>query len=178
MPPPSKAWYEEVADGTLEQGDILADCPAGFLPLNWDPLSVEQDIQVDSFDLVVLTQSCDLAYDKVKYVVCCPIYAHLVMDGRPPLNNMNSEGRRKFKDMVIDGLMPGYCMIEEHVGELQRPISIVDFHEVFSMPKQFLQSVAENRHLRLVSPYREHISQSFARFFMRVGLPSNVRKFR
>jgi hypothetical protein len=28
--------------------------------------------------------------------------------------------------------------------------------------------------LRLCPPYREHLAQAFARFFMRVGLPSDI----
>ena len=33
------------------------------------------------------------------------------------------------------------------------------------------------RRLRLLPPYREHLSQSFARFFMRVGLPIDTPSF-
>jgi len=35
----------------------------------------------------------------------------------------------------------------------------------------------ENRP-RLLSPYVEHFSQSFARFFMRVGLPSQIPAYK
>ena len=31
---------------------------------------------------------------------------------------------------------------------------------------------------RLQSPFLEHLSQAFARFFMRIGLPSTVPEFR
>lgn len=173
-------WYTEVADGTLDQGDILADCPAGFLPMDWDPNRDEQDqdIQIDTFDLVVMTQACDLAHDKVDYVVCCPVSPHSDYDNLPPFNTMNAEARNKHKDMITDGAIPGYCMIEEHTGDPDRPISLIDFHSVFGLPKVLLRRIALHRHLRLISPFREHVSQSFARFFMRVGLPANVRKFR
>ncbi|MBD5492017.1 MAG: hypothetical protein HDR16_07880 [Lachnospiraceae bacterium] len=30
------------------------------------------------------------------------------------------------------------------------------------------------KRLRLCPPYREHLSQAFARYFMRVGLPVNI----
>jgi len=30
--------------------------------------------------------------------------------------------------------------------------------------------------LRLRPPYREHLSQAFARFFMRVGLPTDIKR--
>ncbi len=41
----------------------------------------------------------------------------------------------------------------------------------------FLESLLKQRgqpRLRLLPPYREHLSQAFARFFMRVGLPVQV----
>ena len=55
--------------------------------------------------------------------------------------------------------------------------TVVDFHEVFSLPVHFLElwlSRGGNRRLRLLPPYREHLSQAFARFFMRVGLPVDI----
>jgi hypothetical protein len=60
------------------------------------------------------------------------------------------------------------------------PFQIVDFHEIFSLPKGFLiEWLKQNSHgrLRLLPPYREHLSQSFARYFMRVGLPDDIRSF-
>jgi hypothetical protein len=45
---------------------------------------------------------------------------------------------------------------------------------VYSVPRGFLESLLNQRmqsRLRLLPPYREHLSQAFARFFMRVGLP-------
>jgi hypothetical protein len=35
---------------------------------------------VDSFDLIVLTQACDLAHGKTEYVVCCPVFPHSLID--------------------------------------------------------------------------------------------------
>ena len=41
------------------------------------------------------------------------------------------------------------------------------------LPKIFVEKVAaaQNPRLRLKAPYREHLSQAFARFYMRVALP-------
>jgi hypothetical protein len=55
--------------------------------------------------------------------------------------------------------------------------TVVDFHEVFSLPVSFLElwlKKANRPRLRLMPPYREHLSQAFARFFMRVGLPLDI----
>jgi len=55
-------------------------------------------------------------------------------------------------------------------------IRIVDFGRIFSLPKAFVHQFAakQGKRLRLSPPYREHLSQSFARFFMRVGLPQDI----
>jgi hypothetical protein len=54
---------------------------------------------------------------------------------------------------------------------------VVDFHDVFARPREMLESLLRHRNEprpQLLPPYREHLSQAFARFFMRVGLPTNV----
>jgi hypothetical protein len=64
-------------------------------------------------------------------------------------------------------------------GDLQTDHRIVDFHEVYTIPRSFLESLLSQRNqprLRLLPPYREHLSQAFARFFMRVGLPAPVTR--
>jgi hypothetical protein len=56
---------------------------------------------------------------------------------------------------------------------------IVDFHMIYTVPRDFLESLLQHRgkpRLRLVPPYREHLSQAFDRFFMRVGLPAPLAK--
>ena len=169
-------WYEEVDDESLDQGDILTDCPAGYLPLDWDPEAVEQRFVVETCDLVVVTQACDLAQQKVDYVVCCAVLPHSFIDAQFP-----AEGRKYIenqKDKIIQGAVPGYAMIAAHDGQPRRPISVVSFRHLFSLPKTFLCERARSPHLRLLPPYREHISQGFARFFMRVGLPIGIPRFK
>jgi hypothetical protein len=56
---------------------------------------------------------------------------------------------------------------------------MVDFREIYSLPFDYLVSRAAQLgpRWRLRSPYLEHFSQAFARFFMRVGLPSTIPPF-
>jgi hypothetical protein len=58
--------------------------------------------------------------------------------------------------------------------------SIVDFREIYSLPFGYLEKHAANigSRWRLRSPFLEHFSQIFARFFMRVGLPSSIPEFK
>ena len=64
-------------------------------------------------------------------------------------------------------------------GEITTEHRIVDFHSVHTVPRTFLGTLVAERgakRLRLLPPYREHLSQSFARFFMRVGLPTPINR--
>src|SRR5207245_692213 len=64
-------------------------------------------------------------------------------------------------------------------GDLKTELRVVDFHDIFTAPRQFLEDLLRQRgtpRLRLLPPYREHLSQAFARFFMRVGLPEPIEK--
>jgi hypothetical protein len=64
-------------------------------------------------------------------------------------------------------------------GVVEMDIRLVDFHDVFTIPREFLEKLIEQRgesRVRLLPPYREHLSQAFARFFMRVGLPVSIEK--
>jgi hypothetical protein len=59
-------------------------------------------------------------------------------------------------------------------------IRVVDFRRVSALPLTFLRTrvLTQQRRLRLLPPYREQLSQAFARFFMRVGLPVDIPAFR
>jgi len=56
----------------------------------------------------------------------------------------------------------------------------VDFGLILSLPFPGLTRHANSLgdRWRLQPPFLEHFSQAFARFFMRVGLPSSIPSFR
>ena len=63
------------------------------------------------------------------------------------------------------------------VEDLSIGVRIFYFHEVFTVPHIFLESLLVHRgkpRFRLLPPNREHLSQAIARFFMRVGLPPPI----
>jgi hypothetical protein len=65
-------------------------------------------------------------------------------------------------------------------AEAGRDALVADFRQIFSLPVPYLRRHAAGLAMRwrLQSPYREHFSQAFARFFMRVGLPTAIPAFR
>jgi hypothetical protein len=185
-------WYEAVeADGTLTQGDLIVDCPI----LHWRDEAVvagensECEVLRNAFDVVlcdviVMTQACDLEHKKVRNVLLCPNLS--LEDYRANYeetlkNSGNNPTERAWKSHCNDireGFIWNMSILNPCTeGPVRISHRIVDFHEVFTVPREFLESLLSQRkapRLRLLPPYREHLSQAFARFFMRVGLPVGV----
>ena len=188
----SEHWYAPASqDAPLDQGDIIFDCPV----VSWkDHVLIAQDdgmtdalkgeIELAKEDVVVMTQTCDLAQGKIHYVILCPHCSlseyredwERIQEKRD--QNPTDRSWAKHMTDIAAGQIWNRSMLNSEEGEEHNmDHRIVDFHEVFSLPRSFLESwiLAENpERLRLRPPYREHLSQAFARFFMRVGLPTEI----
>ena len=87
----------------------------------------------------------------------------------------SSQGRENLRQ----GKEPAYHLLNFYKSDkIDFPLTVVDFHRIYTIPKEFIQEIAlsQNERLRLLPPYREHLSQAFARYFMRVGLPIDIPK--
>jgi len=170
------SWYQIAEGSQLEQGDLIQNCPSFeppddlVFPLNpGDPATVD----INTYDVVVLTNSCDLVLSKVRYVAVCPHW-----DISRAEEQDGSLAGKRIQNMIRKGNMPRYAMLaRSDEPELSMGLRVVDFGRVFNLPKDFLIKFVANqgKHLRLCSPYREHVSQAFARFFMRVALPETIK---
>ena len=177
--PDQPQWYQVIASDQLEQGDFFSDCPVVLPPhefLNYaETPALTINANTRAYNVVVISQSCDLLQRKLSWVLVCPHWS------LSELEKMDARFRpAKMKEEVRRGHVPAYHMLAEYTAdEFQREIQIVDFRTVFSIPFEFMTEMARRRgkRLRLVSPYREHLSQAFARFFMRVGLPADIPPF-
>lgn len=175
-------WYDVTEGGSILQGDILRDCPVFAISgaPSW-PLEATTDIEIVAkvFDLVVMTQSCDLENDKVEDILLAQLVAW--SDAvRVEVERGNDAVRsRKFRKLLVDGNVPGLSLLHRRDASPSLPWSVVDFHRLFTLPKTFVTrfAVQSGSRLRLRSPYREHLAQGFARYFMRVGLPHDAKAF-
>jgi hypothetical protein len=187
----SEPWYQVVdARERLTQGDLVFNCPL----LSWsdvqlqishssDVEALKQAVTAFKADVVVMTQACDLEHAKVRNVVLCP---HLALSRFRALwesalqqggQNPTAKAWRNTCNDIADGYVWNQaflnrCSLGE--GELSTELRVVDFHDIFTVPRLFVETLLSQRQgprLRLLPPYREHLSQAFARFFMRVGLP-------
>jgi hypothetical protein len=190
----SDHWYEVIQPTeSLTQGDIILRCPL----LTWDTQGLTSIAADDTAalaglarafraDVVVMTQACDLENGKVTNVVLCP---HLPLSAYRVLwedkmrqvgQNPTEKSWKRLCDDVANGYVWNQAMLNRSDSDgAASETRLVDFHEVFTLPRSFLEAILLARkepRLRLRPPYREHLSQAFARFFMRVGLPTPITK--
>ncbi|MDR1925454.1 MAG: hypothetical protein LBQ66_13870 [Planctomycetaceae bacterium] len=170
-------WYEKIQpDCPLEQGDIVEGCYV-IMPEEAHYQSIlkgEQtqiDIPIIKFNGIILSQSCDITHGKVDSLIICP-----VISLKQLIEDMPHYKQSAAREDLRQGKMPAHHLLNKLEGEkLPQDFCIVDFHHIYSLPKMFLQEIVKtNERIRLLPPYREHLSQSFARYFMRVGLPSDI----
>ncbi len=176
MPPPvDYPWYTETSGPGLEQGDILLNTPVFVIPPG--PIEAGSSLQVivEIVNGIVLSQSCDLVAGKIDDVVLCPIYEKSEL----------GQIRRFQKDDTWEELRRGqhyrYHLLNRcELTNLKREFTVVDLAKLFTLPLAFTQAhaKAQGNRIRLQPPYREHLAQSFARFYMRVGLPIDIPKFK
>lgn len=173
-------WWEDVSGPELAQGDILSHCSVPIMPDDFEPPASghedeDFDFIGDYFDLIVLTQSCDLEQKKAKYVATCPYWTLEEFEAEQP-----EFAKKGVWEQVRKGRHEGLHMLAQFEGEDNRKCLVADFHQIHTLPLGYLSRHAESlgTRKRLKSPYLEHFSQSFARFFMRVGLPGDIAPFK
>ena len=172
--PKEYPWYGVVKeDAPLLQGDFITSCPI-VIPL--EPLiSAQLPADVREYDVVILSQSCDLVQKKLEFVLLSPIWSLNELGER----NAWFQGKEG-KEALRKGNVQGYHLLNRcDLKGFESGHLVVDFRTIYSVPLDFLFSFAEanGERLRLLPPYREHLAQAFARFIMRVGLPVDIPQF-
>lgn len=167
-------WYEIIEGDEIQQGDIIRSCPILVPPSTLT--RIEQDIKVEEYDVIVMSQSCDLAQQKINLVLVCPIWT--LEEFEQENSNYKSP---KMKEAIRRGEVPGYHMLNRcEIPGFESSYQIVDFKNTYAVHFNFLKKFTATlgKRVRLLSPYKEHLSQAFARFFMRVGLPTDIPSFK
>ena len=177
--PVNYPWYTLIQDESLEQGDIFNSCPViePLQPVGADGnIEAEIDADVNLYDVLVLSQSCDLAEGKIQTVLVCPHWPVTKLDEWED-HFKSSKG----KEDVRRGNIPGLHLIAScDIEGFSSPVHVVSFRQVFSLPFGYVKKLADFNipRLRLLPPYREQLAQAFARFIMRVGLPVDIPAFK
>lgn len=172
-------WFGVVEGDEIEQGDILEGCPVFLPPKDLAVAAVTKESKAtfrsEELDLVVMSQSCDLVkgQQKLDDILLCVAWKR--SDFKTPDHLATDKGMEEARK----GRLPGvHVLASSIIPGFEREVRVVDFRRVHSLPLPFVRErAAMGKHLRLLPPYREHLSQSFARFFMRVGLPIDIPPF-
>jgi hypothetical protein len=195
----SDPWYDLVDPSTpVTQGDVIPQMPlvgwggAAIVDPEGSPDELESMIAIMRDDVVVMSQACDIEQAKIENVVLCPVVAlsdyhnAWAEDQRSRDQNPTDKAWGSLCDEITNGYRWNLAMLGAGLAtppdsdvEVAYEHRIVDFHDVYSVPLGWLNGFARSRgepRWRLRPPYREHLSQAFARFFMRVGLPVDVTR--
>ena len=173
------SWYELVDGQALQQGDLIDSCPIA-IPSSPIKENITVDLKVRELNIVIMSQSCDLVprkkgKPKLEFVVVCFVWS--IEDFLEAYPDYKSDDN---KERLRRGYQPAFHLLSNcEIKGFARDLLIVDFRQIFSIPFDSITVIAKEKgnRLRLLSPYREHLSQAFARYFMRVGLPSNIPPF-
>lgn len=172
------SWWRTVEGGSLAQGDLLPGCLLPVFagaPPSLSPSDISEQ-EVQRAQLIVVTQSCDLENNRVTFVALCPVSTLTEFEGANP----DYAGKGQW-EQVRKGRVEGLHLLSSPTQpQDNRKCLVVDFGHIVSLPLAYLGIHANSlgTRYRLSSPFLEHFSQSFARFFMRVGLPSSIPAFR
>jgi hypothetical protein len=167
-------WYEVTEDPQLAQGDFILECPVLIPPRNFRH-GQQADVEFATYNVVVMSQTCDIVLRKIDLVLVCPTWSLTELKAQLP----DLAPIRKLEH-IRRGDLPGFHMLAAcEIESFECECRVVTFRDVYSVHLDFLQDHVRlsQRRLRLLPPYREHLSQAFARFFMRVGLPVNIPSF-
>ncbi|MBL1213767.1 MAG: hypothetical protein HND52_10465 [Ignavibacteriae bacterium] len=172
-------WYDEISNSDeITQGDLIFDCNIPILnsgvyeTIISEEHTVEEPIDVKRVNVIVLSQACDIKNEKIDSIVLCPVFP------LKQLSSINSYYKSKDgRESLRQGKEPAFHLLNNYENSnLNFPYSVVEFHRIYALPKEYLKSslVRIDQRLRLLPPYREHLAQAFARYFMRVGLPLDI----
>jgi hypothetical protein len=156
-PPPEEA---------VDQGDIIDGCPilqvAGFDSDNVDPL----EIGCSANQVIVLTQTCDLANDKTTVVVVAHILTAQSLVDKHVLKSAEVRG------VIRAGRVFGLYYLPKS-AELGLPEAIVDLRQLHTVRLDLLLALCRKglRRARVQPLYREHLAKHFADTYSRIGLP-------
>lgn len=179
------SWYETTStEQKLLQGDLVQGCPTVTLPPSLADLEAGK-IQTTCIlrNAIIMTQSCDLASKGAETVLLCPYYPFKQWIQRTNGYRSQAAGGQPVKNLVtkeLEALADGRRVLQ-HLLNRDDSAGITDYlvvelNAAFSVHRSVITELTARQQTRILlrSPYREHLSQAYARVFMRVGLPENI----
>ncbi len=155
-------WYSVVSGGGLEQGDVLMDCPVLLVPPDVLRQEGERNVIIERQNVIVLTQSCDLAIRKdgtcgVDDVILAAIHFRHELNADPRFKKKEEwENARK-------GKFPSYHVLNKcDIAGHKLDFMLVDLRKVFSLSVDAVREIASDR-ARNVYVYCRHTASTCLR---------------
>jgi hypothetical protein len=171
------AWFDYTSEAAIQQGDLLWKCP--LIQVAQESLEAETKFQVENAHAVVMTQSCDLVLrrdgkPKTETVLLARYLARTELSKHPKFSQASA-----WEEVRKGRLARFHVLNKAKLTDGVEDFALVDLGATFSLPFHLAMNSAKETDTRprLLSPYREHLSQAFARYYMRVGLPSDIPPF-
>lgn len=180
---PTKSIYRKHDEGRICQGDVFSDIR--YSSFNFKENETDEKEIIFPF-VLILTQDCDLAQDyddrampqefqnqSIDSILVAPLFlseqlregTHLVPLGYKT-ERLNSNQWR----MVKENRDCRYHFLPQDL-DMQISETVIDFKHVFTLPRMELYKM-KNNYIATVAPlFREHLSQRYANYVSRIGLP-------
>jgi len=146
-----------------------------------DGQSADVRSRVEQIDVIIVTQTCDLGNAKVENILTARVITWADFSAAQFAAGNTAVKSSAFRRSLIRGDIPPLTLLHDRDQSPSIEWSVVDFRELHVVSRsrvdEFVGRPGHRRRLRLVSPYKEHFAQAFARFYMRVGLPHDARVF-
>ena len=123
-------FWKSVSGSDLAQGDFVTGCLVPYITRDFGTSTASQEISIRSGDLIVITQTCDLANMKNGLVALCPIRTI----------SKYQEANSKFAtkgawEEVRKGRREGLHLLASPTApDNARESLVVDFREIYSLP--------------------------------------------
>ena len=176
------SWWTAVSGPGHEQGDLLRDVAIVRVEsVDISGATAEVSSRVEVVDAIIVTQTCDLENAQVANVLLARVTSWADFASAQFAAGNTAVKSGSFRRSLIRGDIPPLMLLHTRTSQPTLDWSLVDFRELYVVDRTridgFVAEPGNRRRLRLLSPYKEHFAQAFARFYMRVGLPHDARGF-
>jgi hypothetical protein len=159
-------WYRRTDE--LSQGSVVLN--TWVFEESAESTPEQPDVAERFIDAIVLTQSCDISKVPQTRLLVAEIQSYASVAERGEIFRSS-----KYRKELVDGLTISEFLLPP-AADVLADWSLVNFRELYTVDRDRLSG--GESFLGLDSPYREHLGQAFARFMMRVGLPTGLFDFR
>jgi hypothetical protein len=150
----------------IDQGDLIERCPVVIVERYDASSNQPPDTEIALGRVIVLTQTCDFANDKVTTAVVAEVTDARVIVDRGLMKAAEVRGNLR------SGRIWGMYFLPS-ATDLGLPEMIVDLRRLHTvrldLPRDLCR--AGFRRGRVRPPYREHLAKHFADTYSRIGLP-------